>query len=112
MLRSGLFMYLTLATAIGPGFCAFPEKLAGVLSHSSNRGDKKAVRKCCLEKEIPSRNHPVDHGSKPPCKWKEGALDPATAKASGQDVFSNKCKSIVDDGFVVIVLEMSRTSRD
>src|SRR5437870_5005663 len=112
MFRTALIMYLGLATAIGPGFCAFPEKLVGSLSYLCGRGEKQTAQNCCLKKQTSNRSHPGNHGSKPPCKWKEGAIDPTTTKTSAQDVISNEYKSIAEDGFVAVILEMTRTGSD
>jgi hypothetical protein len=80
-MRSILY-YLMLATAMGPGFCALPQKLVQGLAGSSHC-DKKSHHPCCPAN---GKSNPVNESAKGPCQCKEPRVTPTISKTTSFDI--------------------------
>src|SRR5262245_8627639 len=84
MLRLILQFYLMLATAVGPGFCAFPQKLVHVLSGSTR--NEQTTHRCCPNNGA-GENTPINESPKTPCQCKEPRVAPISTKTAGINVY-------------------------
>jgi hypothetical protein len=85
MFRTGLLMYLVLANAVGPGFCAFPQKLAVVFA-LYRHGDNTTNHHCCPYKDVSGQDRSSNEPTQMPCQCKQPRLVSTTPESSSSDV--------------------------